>query len=180
MQPDVTSLKIIAYFQSKCQKHPATLLADLLRKWQGQNVEQFFAQNPDFQRTGTLRMNEFEIILGDRLRYSRQDAQFISKFFGVGGDIDVRKFIAECGTTVQAGETADDVIKKIATALYTKKIDLNYHLSQHRIGNSLSITVQGFQQVYSQICDLSEVERVKLEKAYTSSEGAGKIDYLRF
>ena len=48
MQQEVHSLKIIAYFQSKCQKHPATLLADLLRKWQGQNVEQFFAPNPDF------------------------------------------------------------------------------------------------------------------------------------
>lgn len=74
MQQEVHSLKIIAYFQSKCQKHPATLLADLLRKWQGQNVEQFFAPNPDFQRTGTMRMTEFEIILSDRLRYSRQDA----------------------------------------------------------------------------------------------------------
>jgi hypothetical protein len=119
-------------------------LADLLRKWQGQNVEQFFAQNPDFQRTGTMRMNEFEIILGDRLKYSRHDAQFISKYFGVGGDVDVRKFIAECGTTVQVGENADDVIRQITTALTTKKIDLNYQLSQYKIGNSLSISVQDF------------------------------------
>lgn len=74
-------------------------------------MEQFFVQNPDFQRTGTMRMNEFEIILGDRLKYSRHDAQFISKYFGVGGDIDVRKFIAECGTTTQVGETAADVIR---------------------------------------------------------------------
>lgn len=125
-QQQVHTSKIIAFFQLKCQKHPATLLGDLLKKWQGQNVEQYFMQSPDFQRTGTMRMNEFEVILGDRLKYSRQDSQFISKFFGVGGDIDVRKFIAECGTTVRVGESADDVIRQISTALTTKKIDLNY------------------------------------------------------
>lgn len=57
-----------------------------------------------------MRMNDFEIILGDRLKYSRIDAQFISKFFAVGGDVDVRKFIGECNTTVAPGEEANEVI----------------------------------------------------------------------
>lgn len=45
-------------------------------------------------------MSDFEHVLTSQLRTSRLDAQFLSKCFSKGGDVDVIGFIKECGASI--------------------------------------------------------------------------------
>lgn len=64
-----------------------------------------------------MLMRDFEIILVDSFNLTRIDSYFLASYYATGGDVNVKRFIEECGQKVDQGANCQNIVLRIASAV---------------------------------------------------------------
>lgn len=136
----VQTKEIVTFMENKCPKSVQQLMAESTRKLFGQNLLSTFQQNPDYQRSKTILMSDFQNLLTGQCRVSSLESQFLATCFQKGGDVDVQSFMQECNSSVEGEQAlALPIVKKIADAAEARQMHMNIILSKYAWGGKLSI-----------------------------------------